>query len=64
MKFHVENMVCKACVKHITQAICALDPNAKIEADLEGKMITVRSKASPQAIEAALAADDYIAHAA
>lgn len=59
MQFHVENMSCGSCVKHITQAIVAIDPNAKVDVNIVGKRVTVDSGASAQAIEAALAADGY-----
>lgn len=63
MQFHVENMSCGSCVKHITQAIAAIDPNAKVEVNIAGKKVTVDSVASAQAIEAALAEDGYPARA-
>ena len=46
MQFHVENMSCGSCVKHITQAIAAIDPNAKVDVNIAD-------------IEAALAEDGY-----
>lgn len=63
MQFHVENMTCGSCVKHITQAITAIDPNAKVEVNIAGKKVTVDSVASAQAIEAAIEADGYPARA-
>lgn len=59
MQFHVENMTCGSCVKHITQAIAAIDPNAKVEVNIADKKVTVDSITSAQAIEAALAEDGY-----
>ena len=63
MQFHVENMSCGSCVKHITQAVAAIDPNAKVEVDIAAKKVAVDSVATAQAIEAALAADGYPARA-
>ena len=59
MQFHVENMSCCSCVKHITQAIAAIDPNAKVDVNIADKKVTVDSVASAQDIEAALAEDGY-----
>ena len=59
MQFHVENMSCGSCVKHITQAIAAIDPNAKVDVNIADKKVTVDSVASAQDIEAALAEDGY-----
>ena len=59
MQFHVENMSCGSCVKHITQAIAAIDPNAKVDVSIADKKVTVDSVASAQDIEAALAEDGY-----
>ena len=59
MQFHVENMTCGSCVKHITQAINAIDSNAKVDVNIADKKVTVDSITSAQAIEAALAEDGY-----
>ena len=59
MQFHVENVSCGSCVKHITQAIAAIDPNAKVDVNIADKKVTVDSVASAQDIEAALAEDGY-----
>ena len=59
MQFRVENMSCGSCVKHITQAIAAIDPNAKVDVNIADKKVTVDSVASAQDIEAALAEDGY-----
>ena len=59
MQFHVENMSCGSCVKHITQAIAAIDPNAKVDVNIADKKVTVDSVASAQDIEAALTEDGY-----
>ena len=59
MQFHVENMSCGSCVKHITQAIAAIDPNAKVDVNIADRKVTVDSVASAQDIEAALAEDGY-----
>ena len=56
MQFHVENMTCGSCAKHVTQAITGLDANAKVEVSVAEKRITVDSSATSEAIQAALGA--------
>lgn len=63
MQFHVENMTCGGCVKHVTQAIATVDPGAKVDADTVARKITVATMASRDAITQALAADGYEATA-
>lgn len=63
MRFHVETMTCGNCVKHVTEAITAIDPGAKIEADIPARTIDVATAASPEAVTQALAADGYEASA-
>ncbi len=63
MQFHVENMTCGGCVKHVTQAIATVDPGATVDADTVARKITVATTASQDAITQALAADGYEATA-
>ncbi len=59
MQFYVENMNCGSCARHITEAINAIDPDAKVEVNIADKKVTVDTVASARAIETALAADGY-----
>jgi copper chaperone len=61
MQFHVQNMTCGSCVRHINQAIAKIDPAAHVEADTASRQITVVTTASQAAIERALADDGYSA---
>ncbi|MCC4293425.1 MULTISPECIES: heavy-metal-associated domain-containing protein [Brevundimonas] len=61
MQFHVENMTCGSCVKHITQAIATVDPDARLEADTVSRTISVTTVADADAIQKALADDGYTA---
>ena len=61
MQFHVENMTCGSCVKHITQAIATVDPDARLEADTVSRTISVTTTADADAIQQALADDGYTA---
>lgn len=54
MQFHVEDMTCGACVRGVTRAIQALDPQAQINADPPTRQLDVNTSASREQIEAAL----------
>lgn len=43
MEFHIENMTCGGCIKGVTKAIQSVDPDAKIDASLETKLVQVTS---------------------
>lgn len=61
MQFHIDDMTCGSCVKHITRAIAALDPDARIEADTVARRISVATTADANAVIRALADDGYTA---
>ncbi|MNJ25160.1 Heavy-metal-associated domain protein [compost metagenome] len=61
MQFHIDDMTCGSCVKHITGAIAALDPDARIEADTVARRISVATTADANAVIRALADDGYTA---
>jgi len=41
--FHVPDMTCGGCLRSVTRAIQALDPQARIEADLDTRTVRVES---------------------
>ena len=45
LHFTVPDMDCGGCVRSITEAIHRLDPAAKVEADLETKLVSVGGEA-------------------
>lgn len=51
---HVPDMHCGACLKAVTRAIQGLDPQARGEADLERRVITVTSSKENALLEGAL----------
>ncbi len=57
--FHVPGMNCGGCLRAITRAIQALDPQAKVEADLEARTIRVASTESEATLLDALSDADY-----
>ena len=59
MQFHVQDMTCGSCVRHVNEAIAKIDPTAKVEADTVSRKITVTTTASRQQIEKALRDDGY-----
>ncbi len=63
MRFHVEDMSCGSCVRHINEAIARVDADATIEADTVSRTITVTTNAAQHTIERALADEGYPATA-
>ena len=60
----VNNMTCGHCVNRITQAVKAVDPAAKLDANLEKKIVSIDSTHKLAEITAALAEAGYPAQAA
>ena len=52
--FHVSDMTCAGCVKAITGAVKDLDPSARVEANLETKLVAVASSATADALAEAM----------
>ena len=61
--FHIPGMNCGGCLRAITRAIQALDPQAQVEADLEARTIRVASNKSEASLLIALSNGGYPAHA-
>lgn len=59
MQFHIRDMTCGSCVRHVNEAIAKVDPAAKVEADIAARKITVITTATPQQIEQTLRDDGY-----
>ncbi len=59
MEFNVEAMSCGHCVSTVTQAVKALDPNAKVEVDLAAHKVRVETSKNEEAIGKALAEAGY-----
>jgi len=53
-RLHVPKMRCGGCVATITDAVTALDPAARIEADLAAKTVSIQSVKSQEEIFMAL----------
>lgn len=59
MKFAVDGMTCGHCVRAITRAVQALDPAARVEADLDAKTVAVDADLPAERVAAAIAAEGY-----
>lgn len=57
--FHVPGMNCGGCLRAVTRAVQALDPQAQVEADLEARTIRVDSTKSEASLLDALSNGGY-----
>lgn len=54
MQFHTDDMTCGGCVRAIEKAVAAVDPAAKLTADLAAHRIEVATSRSRAEIAAAI----------
>lgn len=59
IQFNIPQMSCGHCVKAVTEAVKAADPQAKVAVDLASKQVSVESQAEPQKIVDSLAEAGY-----
>jgi copper chaperone len=59
LQFTVSNMACSACVETITQAVTAIDPAAKVEADTKTKQVSVETQKPELEVKLAIATAGY-----
>lgn len=57
--FTVNGMSCGHCVKAVTQALRALDPNATVQVDLDGRRVQVESEQPRDALADAIRDEGY-----
>ncbi|GHH51515.1 heavy-metal-associated domain-containing protein [[Pseudomonas] boreopolis] len=57
--YTIENMTCGGCVRHVTRAVQAVAPEAKVEADLPSHTVRIETSADEAAIRRALADAGY-----
>ncbi|MHA7114513.1 MULTISPECIES: heavy-metal-associated domain-containing protein [Pseudomonas] len=57
--FNVQGMTCGHCVKAVTQAVQALDAQAKVDVDLAGKTVNVQSTLTAEQVLAAIREEGY-----
>jgi copper chaperone len=59
LRFHIPTMTCGGCVKSIARAVAVLDPQARVDADLQSHEIEITAAADEAAIAAALRKAGY-----
>lgn len=59
MRFKVEKMSCNHCVRAVTSAVQALDPQASVEVDLASGIVRVTGQVTAEAAAAAMTAAGY-----
>lgn len=59
MRFQIENMHCGGCARSVTRAIQSVDPEARVEADVPSRSLTVASERSSEDFLPALEAAGY-----
>ena len=56
MQLKVPSIVCEGCADTITSEIKTHEPNAKVDVDIEKKLVTVETGASEESIRQAITA--------
>jgi copper chaperone len=59
LNFDIPNMSCGHCVRAITEAVHAVDPLAKVQADLPQHRVQVETSAAREAVVAQLVEAGY-----
>ncbi|HSV70852.1 MAG TPA: heavy-metal-associated domain-containing protein [Methylibium sp.] len=59
VEFDVQDMSCGHCVATITKAVRALDPQARVEAEVAARRVRIDAAVAPEALEAALSEAGY-----
>lgn len=59
MQFHIERMACGGCARTVTEAIKAIDSNAKVETDTVAKTVKVETSLTSDEIGKTLADVGY-----
>ncbi|MGB3236673.1 MAG: heavy-metal-associated domain-containing protein [Geitlerinemataceae cyanobacterium] len=59
VQLKVPDMACSACANTIDQAVKQVDANAKVEADVTAKTVTIETQQPVEAIKKAIVAAGY-----
>lgn len=59
MRFHSEDMTCGGCVRAIERAVSAVDPAARLTADLDHRLVEIDSALPRARIAAAIEAAGF-----
>ena len=59
IRLNVPDITCAHCVEHVTRAVTEADATARLQVDMETKIVSVESALAPEAIEAAIRSAGY-----
>ncbi len=59
LKLKVSDIKCSDCAETITESITTMEPDAKVDVDVEAKTVTVEAAASEETIKQAITAAGY-----
>ncbi|MBD2771986.1 heavy-metal-associated domain-containing protein [Iningainema tapete] len=59
LKLNVPNIACDGCAEKITDSIHVVEPDAKVDVDVQAKTVTVEAQASEESIKQAIVAAGY-----
>ena len=59
MNFRVAGMTCGGCARAVTNAVQRIDSDAKVEVDLKNKLVSVRTSAAVDRVEAVIGEAGY-----
>ncbi|ARV58230.1 heavy metal transporter [Nostocales cyanobacterium HT-58-2] len=59
LKLNVPNIACNGCAENITESIHTVEPDAKVDVDVNAKTVTVEAQASEESIKQAIVAAGY-----
>lgn len=59
LELNVPDMACSACADTISQAVAALDPTAKVNADPKTKQVAIETTAPEASVKDAITAAGY-----
>ncbi|WP_373526651.1 heavy-metal-associated domain-containing protein [Nostoc sp.] len=59
LKMKVSNISCEGCAQIITESIHVMEPDAKVDVDVNAKTVTVEAAASEESIKQVIVAAGY-----
>lgn len=59
LKLKVPTIVCSGCANTIKEAITTVDPDAKVDVDVEAKTVTLESQAAEESFKQAIVATGH-----
>ncbi|MHC0061873.1 heavy-metal-associated domain-containing protein [Nostoc sp. UIC 10890] len=59
LKLKVSNIACEGCANTITESIHVMEPDAKVDIDVNAKTVMVESAASEESIKQVIVAAGY-----